>query len=276
MNDIAVLLTCFNRKEITQKCLKSLFVFNISFDVYIVDDGSTDGTFEMIISEFPEVNIIKGDGNLFWNRGMHKAWEYAKKKNYEYYLWLNDDVELYNNAFEEILGCSKTYNHKNIISGLIETKDKSRVLYGGYDKQKKLIQSSGEMKPITYLNGNFVLVPKFVFNKNGNLDSVFHHDLGDVDYGLRALMKNIKIYSTRVPIGSGKINEISRERLNNTSLIKRFKRLYSPLGANPNVIFSFRKRHYGILNAIIYYIFLIGLNIIPDSVNTLLFKKKYK
>lgn len=276
MTDIAVLLTCFNRKEITQKCLKSLFVFNISFDVYIVDDGSTDGTFEMIISEFSEVNVIKGDGSLYWNRGMHKAWEYAKKKNYEYYLWLNDDVELYSNAFEEILDCSKTYNHKNIISGLIETKDKSRLLYGGYDKQKKLIQSSGEMNSITYLNGNFVLIPKFVFKKIGNLDPIFHHDLGDVDYGLRAQKEGVMVYSTRKPIGSGETNSISRLRLNNSTLIKRFKRLNSPLGSNLRLNFYFRKKHFGFLHALSFVLFLVGLNIIPDRLNAFLFKNKYK
>ena len=276
MTKTAVLLTCFNRKYITLRCLERLFQFDQKFDVYLVDDGSTDGTFEAISKEFPAVTIITGSGNLFWNRGMHLAWEEASKKDYDFYIWLNDDVVLYKNAFKEVLECSKSQNNEAIISGIIETHDKSRVIYGGHDKNKKVIVPNGEMKSITFMNGNFVLVPKWVFEKLGNLDFVYHHDLGDVDYGLRAAKKNIKVLSTRIPIGSGDTNSICRVRLNRSNLQKRFKRLYSPLGSNPNVVFYFRKKHFGYTNAILYYLFVHFINVIPDTLNTILFKKKYQ
>lgn len=62
---IAVLLTCFNRKNKTLACLKSLFGIIPNCHVYLVDDKSTDGTSEAIKQNFPQVKIIKGDGNLF-------------------------------------------------------------------------------------------------------------------------------------------------------------------------------------------------------------------
>lgn len=66
---IAILLTCYNRKDKTYVCLNSLYK-NISeycqFDIYLVDDGSTDGTAMMIAKDFPEVILIKGSGSLFW------------------------------------------------------------------------------------------------------------------------------------------------------------------------------------------------------------------
>ena len=46
---------------------------------------------EAVGKMFPQVHIIKGDGNLFWNRGMYMAWQAAiKEKDYDFYLWLND------------------------------------------------------------------------------------------------------------------------------------------------------------------------------------------
>lgn len=276
MNKIAVLLTCFNRKENTLACLKQLFYLHQDIDVYIVDDNSTDGTGEAVAIQFPQVVLIKGTGDLFWNRGMYTAWQAASHKDYDFYLWLNDDVLLYENCFSELLSCSKINSDNAIICGIIESSSRDRVLYGGYDKNKRLIVSNGQLNPIQYMNGNVVLVPKKVYKAVGNLDVIFHHDLGDVDYGLRAAKLKIGVFTTRVAIASGQTNSICRERQNNTTLQKRFKKLYSPLGSNPKINFYFRKKHKGIMNATFYFIFQHVLNSIPDSSNRLLFGDKYQ
>lgn len=277
MNDIAVLMTCFNRKNMTNDCLQRLFGFDIGIDVFLVDDGSKDGTDILVKEKFPKVNLIKGSGELFWSRGMHTAWEKAtEKKEYKYFLWLNDDVYLYPNAFVEILECSKQKKDQAIISGIIESENKKDILYGGFDSDKKKIKPSGKLEMIKFLNGNFVLVPKYVYKKLGNIDATYHHDLGDVDYGLRAKKKGIDVVATRCVVASGEENNICRERLNNTSLLKRFRKLYSPLGSPPFINFYYRKKHIGFGNALVYFVFLNLLNIIPDSLNTMIFKNKYK
>ncbi|WKN32546.1 glycosyltransferase family 2 protein [Porifericola rhodea] len=275
MDKIAILLTCFNRKDKTLTCLNALYQFDLNFDVFLVDDGSTDGTSDAIKKRFPKVNIISGSGNLFWSRGMRLAWEVASKHNYTFYIWLNDDVFLYPNAFRELLECSKIQNDRAIISGIIES-ESGEVLYGGFSENREIISANNELNPIRSLNGNAVLVPQFVFDRIGLFDNVFHHDLGDVDYGLRALSNGIKVLSTRVAIAQGEKNLICRERLNNSTLSQRLKKLYSPLGSNPNINFYFRKKHKSVLNAIAYYLFQHFLNIIPDSLNKILFKNKYQ
>jgi GT2 family glycosyltransferase len=89
---IAVLLTCHNRKDKTVQCITALYSQSglgkfFIIEVFLVDDASTDGTAEAINSQFQEVNIIQGNGNLFWNRGMHFAWQTAATtKDYDYYL----------------------------------------------------------------------------------------------------------------------------------------------------------------------------------------------
>tara|TARA_B110000093_G_C12940931_1_gene397932 strand:+ start:996 stop:1826 length:831 start_codon:yes stop_codon:yes gene_type:complete len=275
MNKTAILLTCFNRKDKTLACLKSLFEINNKLDVYLVDDGSTDGTAKAIESTFPNVKIIKGSAELFWNRGMHLAWENARKANYDFYIWLNDDVELYPDALNELFSCSEQCNNEVIISGIIENKERTLTIYGGSDVSKKIILANGQLNPITNMNGNVVLVSKFVFNELGNLDPVFHHDLGDVDYGLRAKKKGINVFTTRKAIAIGEANSISRMRLNSTTVSKRFKRLYSPIGSNPFINFHFRKRHRNVLKAAVFFIFQHILNIIPDKLNSAIFNNRY-
>ncbi len=275
MNNIAVLLTCFNRKEKTLSCLTQLFILKSNLDVYLVDDGSTDGTGKAILKEFPQVHLIEGSGNLFWNRGMYLAWEEASEKGYDYYLWLNDDVLLYQNCFEELFDCVNLTKGKAIISGIIETVDKKNTLYGGFDSDKKLIIPNEKLNPIRNLNGNVVIVPNEVYKVLGNLDLHYHHDLGDVDYGLRAQKNSIGVFTTRVAIASGEKNDICRVRQNNTTVIKRFKKLYSPLGSNPKIIFYYRNKYFGFINAVSYFAFLHFINIVPDKLNKLIFGNRY-
>ena len=61
MKRIAVLMTCHNRKAKTIRCLRNLYCQNINLDIFLVNDGCTDGTEEFVAKEFPKVNIIEGD-----------------------------------------------------------------------------------------------------------------------------------------------------------------------------------------------------------------------
>jgi GT2 family glycosyltransferase len=276
MNKTAILITVHNRKAKTLNCLNKLFEINNDVDVFLVDDCSSDGTAEAVNELFPQVKIIKGTGNLFWNRGMQLAWSEASKYNYDYYVWLNDDVLLYENAFEELFACAKLKSDKAIISALIKDHNHDKIIYGGTDKNKNLITTTEKLNPITHMNGNLVIVPKYVFEKIGNLDPFYHHDLGDVDYGLRAQKEKIGVFTTRKIIASCERNDICRVRLNHSTIKERFKRLYSPLGSNPSINFYFRKKHYGFIHALFYCLNLIFINTISDSLNQFLFGTKYQ
>jgi len=275
MPSIAVLLTCFNRKPQTLKCLESLYKLNRHASVFLVDDNSSDGTFQAVAETYPQVKLIEGDGKLFWNRGMYLAWTVAAKQNFDYYLWLNDDVVLHEYSLNELMECVELTNDQAIISGIIVDQN-NKVLYGGSNKNRTLIIPNGELQDITYLNGNVVMVPKSVFETLGNLDPKYHHDMGDVDYGFRASAHGIKVYSTRKAIAFGEKNPICRERQSGATINQRFKRLYSPLGSNPKLNFYFRKKYKSIFNATGYYIFQHLLNLIPDNLNTHIFGNKYK
>lgn len=131
MKKIAILITVHNRKEKTLACLKNLYAQQlpnaVEIEVYLTDDGCTDGTVEAIRIHYPQTNIIKGDGNLFWNRGMYEAWCVAEKKDYDYYLWLNDDTILFETAIVSLLSTSDKMGDYSIIVGytLDNKKEKS-------------------------------------------------------------------------------------------------------------------------------------------------------
>ena len=105
---IAILITCYNRIEKTKECLKHCFnslslIDNFDHDIFLLDDNSPDKIGEVIKKIYPSINVINGNGKFFWSGGTRKLWEVAsKKKDYDYYVWLNDDSILFKNAFSII------------------------------------------------------------------------------------------------------------------------------------------------------------------------------
>ncbi len=257
---IAVLLTVHNRKTKTLECLQRLYaqlpLNRYQVEVYLTDDGCTDGTPEAVRQQFPQVHIIHGDGNLFWNRGMHTAWQEAAKEDYDFYIWLNDDVFLKEDALTHIIECSKEKNNQHLISGLLSSSsDESFTPFGGRTKGK-LIQANGNMQEIDHMNGNFVLIPRFVFKKLGFNDNYYTHSYGDYDYSLSARKHQIKAYSTKKSVGICDINHKTPKCFDSrVPLLKRLQLLHTPLSySKPNEVFHFERKHKNISVAIYRYI----------------------
>lgn len=251
----AVLITCHNRKEKTVKCLDLLFKQKnereFLIDVFLVDDGSTDGTSDAIKIQFPKVHIIKGDGNLFWNRGMNLAWKEASKMNPDYYLWLNDDTFLFENGINSLLKSSFEKENQAIIVGSTISEISKIITYGGRYDNGQIIEPNDSLQDCFHFNGNLVLIPKKVFEKVGFLDPIFHHAVGDFDYGMRARKKGVQLFISPEFNGFCEGHEnFSKWCRVETPLIQRLKTLYSSTcECNPKQFFIFEKRHYGLIQA---------------------------
>ncbi len=261
MKSIATLITVHNRRNKTLQCHKELFGQKIQegfeLDVFLVDDGSTDGTYKAVASEYPKVNIIKGNGQLFWNRGMHLAWESAAKvKDYDYYLWLNDDTTLNYNAINTLLDTStKKHDTAIIIGSTSSEEDDEKITYGGLTFPNGLVTPKKEPTDCDFFNGNIVLLPKAVYKKVGTNDPVFRHALGDFDYGLRAGKMGIQLIVAPGILGKCDNHKVLPTWCNPEKTFKqRWNAFRSPLGQHPEEFFIFKNRHSGIFSACYYYL----------------------
>lgn len=209
MKKIAALYTCFNRKEKTLKSLETLFKATSEtslikqLDIYLTDDGSTDGTSEAVKARYPEVSILKGNGKLFWAEGMRNSWKSALEGTYDGYLLLNDDVEIYENMFPELLGTHRysisNFNQHGIYIGSTEDKETKKMTYSGsvilnkfLYTQKRLVPN-GSYQKCDLANANIMLVPNQVVNKIGILTQGYSHGMADYDYTLMASRKGIPV-----------------------------------------------------------------------------------
>lgn len=255
MERIAILLTVYNRREKTLACLTNIYkqksIENYLVDIYLTDDNSTDGTAEAVKEQFPQVNVINGNGTLYWNRGMIAAWSEAMHKNdYDFYLWLNDDTVLISKALRLLLDCSKVKNDKAIIIGATYSENSDVVTYSGYEKNGKRIIPDGTMQKCEYFNGNIVLIPKVVYHAVGMNDNRYSHSIGDFDYGLRAKQKGIEAYVAPCALGfCDRHNSIPVWCNPDCKFHDRWKSFISPLGAAPLEYFSFDSQYKGIIKA---------------------------
>lgn len=210
---IVVLLVCRNRRETTLAAIdrvkRQSGVVNVSIALF--DDASTDGTPESVAEQYPEIQIVHGDGNAFWNGGLHRVWSHMKDAKANAFLWLNDDTLLDQDAFTQLssawnaIGCE---DQRLILVGATRGQDE-QVSYSGYDldptpfafRLKRVLPDPSGLHPITTFNGNIVLVGRGTVSAIGLNDPAFFHNLGDIDYGLRARAAGIPVYLLPTTLG---------------------------------------------------------------------------
>lgn len=94
---VSIIIVNYNTKFLTKNCLESIFsnTKNIDFEVIVSDNGSTDGSIDMIRSEFPQVVLIENGSNLGFGAANNCGLKIAQGK---YIFFLNSDTVLLNNA----------------------------------------------------------------------------------------------------------------------------------------------------------------------------------
>lgn len=247
---IAALMTCYNRRDTTLRCLRSLMRCALTaqdrLDVYVVDDGCTDGTAEAISNAFPVINIIKGTGSLFWSGGMRLAWQIAAKGKYDYYLWVNDDIILKEDAIVEMMAIAedKTLEPIGAVVGCFSDASGTMLTYGGRSKSAMLFPNGTPQKCV-YMHGNFVLVPGNVYEKIGAFPSYLKHGLGDTEFGFRAARNGYGCWITRSYVGHCDANTRYRRWFDTKETLRNRWRLYwDILGAGGCELLKFRKEYF--------------------------------
>lgn len=204
---IAALACSYNRLEKTNAFLKSLTNQYIpegyELDIYLLDDQSPDGTADYVREHFPAVNIIDGSGSLFWAGGMRMLWQHVvATADYNFFILLNDDVKLFDNAIEKLVAAYHQSTYKNnILIGTVQNLDHTKITYGGrkllngYNGDAVLVEPDAtELKEADLGNANIMLVDKGTVDKTGILSDRYIHSFADFDYTLNAKRNGTKVW----------------------------------------------------------------------------------
>lgn len=262
MKRIAILITCHNRKIKTVSCIEHVQYSakeaktEITYKIFLTDDGCTDGTVNEILSlkGCIDIQIIKGDGNLYWNGGMIKAWETAiAEGNFDGYLWLNDDTRMLPAFWTDLALADevseKTYGKRGIYVGSTYDESSKSFTYGGFNylnkwtlKDQFILPNGKDFLPCECAHGNITYISKNVVDKMGILYKGYIHGAGDHDYTHRAHKAGLPVLV--MPNYSGICNNDhhKEKQLAEMSFKERYRFMKSPLGFNLHNTLLFQKR----------------------------------
>jgi len=240
-NTIAVLITCHNRRETTLRALQSLREQSLpdgcSLRILLTDDGSTDGTGDAVRSQFPEVTVLQGDGNLFWAGGTSLAWEAAGEA--DFYLWLNDDVVLFPHTLATLFHTYREAGQSSaIIVGATRDPVSNKTSTGGIRRRSWhncfVMEPEDKAKPCDAFSGNIVLIPQQAKQELGYLDPAFRHFFADADYGMRAKQKGIVCLLAAGHLGACQLNPLTNSSFDTKlSFRQRWQKMFGAKGYRP-------------------------------------------
>jgi GT2 family glycosyltransferase len=206
IENLYVIIPVHNRIVFTHDCLTSLREQTVQdFDIIVIDDGSTDGTSDMIRAEFPKVILLHGDGNLWWTRAANLGVQYALRHGADYVMTLNDDTLTTKDFIEKMIFWA-TREPKALLGALALDRVTQEPISGGeiinwkFARQTKILDT---LKPhqqyglheVTQFPGRGLLIPTEVFSTIGAFDAKhFPQIFADIDFTSRAYAAGYKIY----------------------------------------------------------------------------------
>lgn len=261
--NLAVLMTTYNRVALTRRCIRSLkeaaMFAGVEVTVIVVDADSSDGTVDAVAAEIPRSVGISASSDCYWAQGMRTAWEAAQTLDYDYLLWLNDDVELLETAVSDLIAALQSTKDKAVIVGAVNDPITGDVSYSGFRQTsvwrpfnlRRVPPNGIRLEPCDTLNGNVVLVSRQTDQAIGGFPTGYVHAMADLAYGFEARKRGIPRFIAPRAVGLCATNNSTASWENASAGIKfRMKSISSPKGLPFKPWFKFCLRYGGALGIV--------------------------
>ena len=193
---VEIVAPVHNRKALTLLCLQSLSRINsdgLDVGIVIVDDGSTDGTSEEIREQFPGVEIVSGNGELWFTEGTNVGIRRAVDRDPKYILLMNDD-QVFDADFLVKLVETAERNPRSVVGSLLLLWDAPHKVFqiapvwstwhGGWRHWHSQTVWTVPEKPwkVDLIVGNCLLVPTEAIRECGLMNAKRYPNFGDAEY----------------------------------------------------------------------------------------------
>lgn len=198
---LSVIIVNYNVTQLLRSCLLSLqkYIREIEYEVVVIDNASTDPSWQELITEFPDIHFISSETNGGFSKANNQAIQAAKG---EYILLLNPDTEFEGFYMKELLdfadaqssfGCLGVRMHDAEGNFLPESKRSVPDMFNSFEKLftnfKKNNSKSyyrndieeNEVAEVDVVTGAFLLAKKAVYEKIGGLDEAYFMYGEDID-----------------------------------------------------------------------------------------------
>jgi len=196
---VAIVSPVHNRRELTLQCLRSLSRIDrtgLDVEIFIVDDGCTDGTGDAIREQFRDVNVVHGTGDLWYTAGTNLGVVAALKHEPQYVLCINDDSIFDERSVRQMIETAERFP-RSVIGALLLLWDAPHRVFqvapvwdtwkGGWQHwyQQNIWTVPKVPWEVDVIVGNCVLYPAAVFDECGFLNPRVSAQYGDAEFTTR-------------------------------------------------------------------------------------------
>ncbi len=197
---VAAIVLNYNGRDVTLEALASLGRMDYpACDLVVVDNGSTDGSFQAIAEAFPDVVQIRTEENLGPAGGCNLGMRWAAARGYDYLLVLNNDIEVAPSLLAEMVRVAEGSPEIGLVGPMgYYYWDRQRIWSAGgrivFREAVTKERGQGELdrgqydrdEELDYVNGCAMLVKRRVIEAVGLWDPIFHLSVEDADFCMRA------------------------------------------------------------------------------------------
>ena len=204
--DLSIVIPHRNRRNSLERCLASLpsAAAVLSYETIVVDNGSTDGSREMLKERFPEVVLLQNRTNEGFSRATNQGLRVARG---DHLLCLNNDTLLFPRSLEILVFFMKCHPNAGVVGGKILNKDGKvqpsarsfpRLETAFFNRSSLLSHlfpqnpfsrryllndwNHDSVRQVDWISGSFFLIRRATFEKVGGFDERFFLYCEDVDY----------------------------------------------------------------------------------------------
>ena len=99
--DVSIVVVNWNTRDILRQCLQAVLrTCGVTYEVWVVDNGSADGSADMVCSEFPDINLISNQENAGFAKANNQVLRICRGR---YALLLNSDAFMLPDALARLV-----------------------------------------------------------------------------------------------------------------------------------------------------------------------------
>lgn len=192
MPELFILLPVYNRKDITRRSITCLGQQTFSdFHLVLIDDGSTDGTREMVQEQIPSLTVIPGAGTWWWGGSLHQGYLWLKARNLPdsaMVLTLNDDALFGQTYLETGVSVLKQERHTLVVSTAYGEENGERLdggVHADWMRWKFPLEKDPQRINCASTRGLFLFVHDFM-SIGGFHPTLLPHYASDYEFTIRA------------------------------------------------------------------------------------------
>lgn len=204
---VAIIIINWNTYQLTFNCLKSLEACTyLNQAIFLVDNGSVDGSGDKILTNFPKINYIKNKTNKGFTGANNIAINKALEQNFDYILLLNNDTEVAPDFLSLLVNRMKADQTLAAVQPLILNYGKRDTIWnaGGtlntyfglpMTRKKGMVYTKDLIidKFTDWISGCCILVKADIIKEVGLLDDRFFAYFEDVDWSIRMKAKDYQL-----------------------------------------------------------------------------------